>query len=204
MVLRCLLVSLLMYSPLFLTRYNRILGYTIHGATSGRSQCAIVSHILPIHLCRLINFFCNSYMAGYTFLVAAMIIIFGIAQLSLTFGALRASRSLHHRLMDSILGTTLRWLDKTPMARILTRCTKDIASRKLFYQTAFTLRFDQCSVVDSAIPQNLSWLVELIVLIIVRFVVIILWTPVFGFLGVAILAIGGILGQFYIKAQVRY
>ena len=42
------------------------------------------------------------------------------------FGVLRASRSMHATLIRSVLSATLRWLDKTPTSRIITRCTQDI------------------------------------------------------------------------------
>lgn len=41
-------------------------------------------------------------------------------------GQLRASRQLHLRLINAILGTTLRWLNTTPTSRIIARCTRDI------------------------------------------------------------------------------
>lgn len=46
------------------------------------------------------------------------------------YGTLRASRTLHRGLVMSVLGTTLRWLDKTPVSRIIARCTQDIQAGK--------------------------------------------------------------------------
>ena len=43
-------------------------------------------------------------------------------------GGLKASRIIHRRLIASVLGTTLRWLDSTPVARVIARCTQDIQS----------------------------------------------------------------------------
>jgi ABC-type multidrug transport system fused ATPase/permease subunit len=42
------------------------------------------------------------------------------------FGALSASRKIHDKLVTAILGTTLRWLDLTPVGRIISRFTMDI------------------------------------------------------------------------------
>lgn len=47
------------------------------------------------------------------------------------FGGLRASRTIHRRLISSVLGTTLRWLDSTPVARVIARCTQDMQSGAL-------------------------------------------------------------------------
>ena len=49
-----------------------------------------------------------------------------IGYIIFVYGALRASRTIHRDLVTSVLGTTLRWLDKTPTSRIITRCTQDI------------------------------------------------------------------------------
>ena len=63
-------------------------------------------------------------------------------------GSLRASKTIHQRLVESVLGTTmrfvliftystrgaadfvLRWLDRTPTSRVITRCTQDIRDSK--------------------------------------------------------------------------
>ena len=60
-----------------------------------------------------------------------MVLLFGItfyctSYVIYLFGVVRASRSIHKTLVGSILSATLRWLDKTPTSRIITRCTQDI------------------------------------------------------------------------------
>lgn len=42
------------------------------------------------------------------------------------YGSIRASRDIHNKLSDSVLGTTLRWLDMTPVGRVISRFTMDI------------------------------------------------------------------------------
>jgi ABC-type multidrug transport system fused ATPase/permease subunit len=42
------------------------------------------------------------------------------------YGSIRASRSIHNKLSDSVLGATLRWLDMTPVGRVISRFTMDI------------------------------------------------------------------------------
>jgi hypothetical protein len=75
----------------------------------------------------------------------ASMVSFGSVIAVSIFAKMRSSRTLHKRLVDSVLGTTLRrvsrfitpvgsitplnrWLDTTPVSRIITRCTQDIAS----------------------------------------------------------------------------
>ncbi|KAF9469423.1 P-loop containing nucleoside triphosphate hydrolase protein [Collybia nuda] len=123
------------------------------------------------------------YLTGYIGLVLLMLFVFSCNQLILTMGALRASNLLHKRLINSILGTTLRWLDKTPTSRVITRVTQDVAA------------------VDTKIPDNFSFLFEIGVIIIVRFVAILFYTPKVGMLGIIIFFMGGTVGNIYMKSQ---
>ncbi|KAI0080061.1 P-loop containing nucleoside triphosphate hydrolase protein [Panus rudis PR-1116 ss-1] len=99
------------------------------------------------------------------------------------FGCLRASRTIHKTLTTSVLGTTLRWLDKTPTSRVITRCTKDIAA------------------VDGPIAQNFGFIVEITTFLVVKFIAVVVITPVFLIPGLLIAGIGGWCGQIYIKSQ---
>ncbi|KIJ34155.1 hypothetical protein M422DRAFT_35218 [Sphaerobolus stellatus SS14] len=123
------------------------------------------------------------YLGGYAFLVLLMLFAYTIAQIGLALGTVNSARTIHKSLIDSVLATTLRWLDKTPTSRVITRCTQDISS------------------IDSRIPQILSEVFRLTVLIIVRFVAIIILTPIFGIMGLGVMALGIIVGHLYIKAQ---
>lgn len=48
------------------------------------------------------------FLLGYAALLLSGSIIYSIGYATFVFGSLRASRSIHNRLVDSILGTTLR------------------------------------------------------------------------------------------------
>ena len=68
----------------------------------------------------------NSLMGGY-----AIVICVGIAISSWRFvvsirGNMRASRHVHESLMISVLGTTFRFLDMTPVGRLVSRLTTDV------------------------------------------------------------------------------
>ncbi|KAF8068839.1 P-loop containing nucleoside triphosphate hydrolase protein [Lyophyllum atratum] len=123
------------------------------------------------------------YLTGYVFLVVVMLFVFCCAQTTLTLGALRASASLHKRLIESILGTTLRWLDKTPTSRVITRVTQDVAA------------------VDTTIPDLFSHMFEIGVIIIVRFLAVLFYTPTVGLFAIVIFVFGGFVGNIYMKSQ---
>ncbi|KDR82057.1 hypothetical protein GALMADRAFT_240518 [Galerina marginata CBS 339.88] len=123
------------------------------------------------------------YLTGYVGLVVLMLFVFCCAQTTLTLGALRASASLHKRLIETILATTLRWLDKTPTSRIITRVTQDVAA------------------VDTAIPDLFSHVFEIGVIIFVRFLAICFYAPTVGLFAFVIFIVGGFIGNIYMKSQ---
>ena len=68
----------------------------------------------------------HSYLSVYKIMLTFGIICYCSSYVVYLFGVLRASRSMHATLVRSVLSATLRWLDKTPTSRIITRCTQDI------------------------------------------------------------------------------
>ncbi|KAF9016393.1 hypothetical protein BDZ89DRAFT_1094518 [Hymenopellis radicata] len=99
------------------------------------------------------------------------------------YGILRASRSLHHQLVQSILGTTLRWLDTTPTSRVIARCTQDIRA------------------VDGPLAMWFQYVLSISMILIVKFCAIVIVTPVFLVPSAAVAIAGGLCGQVYIKGQ---
>ncbi|KAF8507383.1 P-loop containing nucleoside triphosphate hydrolase protein [Hysterangium stoloniferum] len=97
--------------------------------------------------------------------------------------AFYASRIVHRNLITSILGTTLRWLDTVPTARIIARCTQDIRA------------------VDGAIPLYFSSLVNISQTMLVSFVAVVIFVPAFILPGVLVAIVGVVCGQMYIRAQ---
>ncbi|KZT29509.1 P-loop containing nucleoside triphosphate hydrolase protein [Neolentinus lepideus HHB14362 ss-1] len=124
-----------------------------------------------------------SYLTIYVPILVAAITMYCIGYAFYYIGSIRASRDLHKKLIDSILGTTLRWLDKTPTSRVIARCTQDIRA------------------VDGPIPQNLGGVIEISLAILFKFGAVVLFTPIFIIPGFVVAALGGWLGQIYIKAQ---
>ena len=70
--------------------------------------------------------FHHSYLTVYNVMLIVGILFYCSSYVVYLFGVLRASRSMHATLIRSVLSATLRWLDKTPTSRIITRCTQDI------------------------------------------------------------------------------
>ncbi|KAL0950639.1 hypothetical protein HGRIS_007427 [Hohenbuehelia grisea] len=123
------------------------------------------------------------YLSRYSMLLAACLLGYVVAELTFYSGVVRASRRIHQQLVESVLGTTLRWLDTTPTSRVIARCTQDIRA------------------VDGPISQGLMWLMDLTISMLIRFAAVILFTPIFVFPGIFIAFLGGWCGQIYIAAQ---
>ncbi|KAF8966510.1 multidrug resistance-associated ABC transporter [Flammula alnicola] len=123
------------------------------------------------------------YLTQYSVIVFLMIIIYTASYLFFIFGSMRASRTVNSLLIESVLGSTLRWLDETPTARMITRCTQDIRA------------------VDGPIPQGFSALTEISMSVITKIGVIIIFTPPFFAPGLAVTGLGFYLGNLYLKAR---
>ncbi|KAK7690649.1 hypothetical protein QCA50_005748 [Cerrena zonata] len=99
------------------------------------------------------------------------------------FGSIRASRKIHDILVQSVLGTTWRWLDTTPTSRIIVRFTQDIQA------------------VDGPLASYFSSLFGCSMQMVFRFTAILIVTPSFALQGLFIGALGIAVGQAYMKAQ---
>jgi ABC-type multidrug transport system fused ATPase/permease subunit len=100
-----------------------------------------------------------------------------------TFGSLRAAKDLHSRLVNQILGAPMRFLDQTPIGRLVGRFTKDMKS------------------VDIGLPRLFVYVSQIIVTLALKFVLLIWLVPTFAPYAVLTGVLGFLLGEFYIKAQ---
>ncbi|KZV63091.1 P-loop containing nucleoside triphosphate hydrolase protein [Peniophora sp. CONT] len=98
-------------------------------------------------------------------------------------GSVRAARKIHKQLIDSILGTTMRILDKTPVSRILTRCTADTRS------------------VDDPVAELFKQALEAVVGISFKLAAIVIMTPAFLLPSLIVFLIGRYCGQIFTSAQ---
>ncbi|KZT36414.1 P-loop containing nucleoside triphosphate hydrolase protein [Sistotremastrum suecicum HHB10207 ss-3] len=112
-----------------------------------------------------------------------LLVVIGIYSFFAT-GAYRASRSLHQRLTKSVLACTLRWLDTTPVSRVLTRFSQD------------------CQAIDSGLPSLVSSTTRRTIKLAIYLITVIIasgW-PALS-IGIIVAASGVFFGQLYIKAQ---
>ncbi|TCD61149.1 hypothetical protein EIP91_008843 [Steccherinum ochraceum] len=130
----------------------------------------------------------STVSVSYYLTLYSMVILSGFAAYAISYsvwvvGSIRASRRIHKLLVDSVLGSTLRWLDKTPISRITTRCTQDIAS------------------IDTSFPSALYNLMDRALQTVTKFGAVIIISPVFIFPGLLVVTAGGYLGHVYMRAQ---
>ncbi|KAH7913221.1 hypothetical protein BJ138DRAFT_1059515 [Hygrophoropsis aurantiaca] len=123
------------------------------------------------------------YLSVYALLLALACIAYSIGYAVYYYGTMRASRKIHKTLIESVLGTTLRWLDITPTSRVITRCTQDIRA------------------IDGNLPQGIGFVVELTITMLVKLGAIVLMTPAFFLPGIIVGIVGGFVGRTYMKAQ---
>ncbi|RXW23865.1 hypothetical protein EST38_g2012 [Candolleomyces aberdarensis] len=123
------------------------------------------------------------YLSIYGLLLLVAVVIYTASYVVYILGSIRASRTLHKNLIEAVLGTTLRWLDTTPISRVITRCTQDIRT------------------IDGPISSGLWYLSEMTMSMLVKFGAVVILTPIFLVPGVLVAVLGGICGQWYIKAQ---
>ncbi|KAJ7642249.1 multidrug resistance-associated ABC transporter [Roridomyces roridus] len=99
------------------------------------------------------------------------------------FGAIRGSRAVHKSLMASVLQTTLRWLDTTPVSRIIARCTADV------------------SALDGMLPGMFKDTMNVSSLMLVELASIVLVVPQLLVFGLFVAVCGYYVGQIYLSAQ---
>ncbi|KIK58410.1 hypothetical protein GYMLUDRAFT_246115 [Collybiopsis luxurians FD-317 M1] len=125
-------------------------------------------------------------------------------------GSIRGSRTIHERLANAIFRTTIRWLDKTPMSRILTRFSEDINSSQflnisitgaLLTDTHLSPFPNSLVPVDTTIPEWAKYAFDRTMGLTFKLTAIVILTPLFLIPGAAALAAGYICAQVYLKAQ---
>ncbi|ELU44869.1 ATP-binding cassette transporter [Rhizoctonia solani AG-1 IA] len=81
----------------------------------------------------------NDYLAVYGIVCGAGVIVFSSAYVIHVLGSVRASRRIHDQLIRSVLGAPLRWLDSTPIGRVIARFTQDIRAHSLPIDPVLTI-----------------------------------------------------------------
>lgn len=67
-----------------------------------------------------------SYLGIYGVVCVLGMILYSSAFVIHVLGSVRASRRIHDRLVASVLSAPLRWLDSTPIGRVIARFTQDM------------------------------------------------------------------------------
>lgn len=107
-----------------------------------------------------------------------------LSQALWVFRSLRASRIIHFQLLESVFSATFRWLDITPVGRIVTRCTQDIAS------------------IDGALEILACMLMRMSINLIALFTSAVFVAGWYAFVpGMLLAVLGGFLGLVYLKCQ---
>ncbi|KAF5389262.1 hypothetical protein D9757_003539 [Collybiopsis confluens] len=123
------------------------------------------------------------YLVVYGLIFLLWLIVLTSAHVQFILASIRASESIHNRLVESVLAATFRWLDETPLSRIITRSTQDIGS------------------VDVALPTIASRVCDFSINIFFKIAAIIFFTPAFLLPSVVVVALASWVGRIYLKAQ---
>ncbi|KAE9406408.1 P-loop containing nucleoside triphosphate hydrolase protein [Gymnopus androsaceus JB14] len=145
----------------------------------------LLTHLMGIVQTWFLGYWASQYERPGKVSVVFYLGVYGESTLFGLFisGTIRASQRIHKQLAEVIFGTTMRWLDKTPTSRIVTRFTQDI------------------NTIDTSIPEMTKLTVDQTFRLILKLTAIIILTPIFLIPGIAALAIGFICGTIYLKAQ---
>ena len=181
----------------------------------------VISAFLSLLLI-VVGFMFSSYLSVYGFMLLAIVVIYTIGFGVYVFGSLRASRSIHQKLIDSVLGTTLRFVS---ICLATHQCCKlffvggwtrpqhpesSLASRRTFALVRFSITLldgmhkshNFNSLVDGPVSLSFSWFIDVSASMLLKFFAVVFITPGFTGPGVAIAILGGWLGRVYMRAQI--
>ncbi|KAJ4491368.1 P-loop containing nucleoside triphosphate hydrolase protein [Lentinula edodes] len=115
------------------------------------------------------------YLAVYGLIFLIWLILLSLAHIEFIMVSVGASELIHHQLVQSVLAATFRWLDETPVSRIITRSTQDIDSASRVCDISISLLFKVGAVV--------------------------IFTPTFLLPSIVLAALGTWVGSLYLRAQ---
>ncbi|KAL7411452.1 hypothetical protein BDY24DRAFT_353656 [Mrakia frigida] len=123
------------------------------------------------------------YLGIYAFIAVGMVGFYTLGLVTFYTSAVGASRYLHSKLVSSVLNSTFRWLDSTPVGRIIARFSKDFRA------------------IDGVFALFFSDVVEITSILLTKFIGIIIVVPSFSIPAIIMGLIGTGLGELYIHAQ---
>ncbi|KAJ7069872.1 P-loop containing nucleoside triphosphate hydrolase protein, partial [Mycena amicta] len=125
------------------------------------------------------------YLRVYTCTVLVAMTFYISALTLYAWGTLRAIKTVHEKLIAAIVGTTLRFLDTTPMSRVLARTTQDTNKGTL----------------DSSFANGAITSLERTIGILAKFVAVMIILPSFLLPGAIVTLASALAGWIYLKAQ---
>ncbi|KAJ7134490.1 P-loop containing nucleoside triphosphate hydrolase protein [Mycena epipterygia] len=123
------------------------------------------------------------YLGVYAATVILSMVLYIGAYIVYTFGTIRATKIIHDKLIDSVIGTTLHWLNTTPMSRVITRVTQDIGK------------------VDNNFALMAVRFIELTIFMLTKFTAVMVLSPAFILPGAIIALLSVVIGRIYMVAQ---
>ncbi|KZT60612.1 multidrug resistance-associated ABC transporter [Calocera cornea HHB12733] len=123
------------------------------------------------------------YLGVFSAIAVLNSVLYALAYIVFLYASMRASSALHEALSRKILGSTLRWLDVTPVGRIISRFTQDI------------------STIDGPLTEYLQMFISFTLSMLIQFGAVIVFAPIFIIPGIIIAVTGITLGQIFIAAR---
>ncbi|KAF8876196.1 P-loop containing nucleoside triphosphate hydrolase protein [Gymnopilus junonius] len=123
------------------------------------------------------------YLSIFFIIAIGNIVISSLSGFLFNSGVLRSTRVIHSQLIRSVFSSTFRWLDETPTARIIARCTQDI------------------NAVDGPIPQAVNEFTNETIITLTKLGAVVLFTPASLIPGVGVAVAGSFMGRLYLKSQ---
>ncbi|KAF9567104.1 hypothetical protein CPC08DRAFT_733223 [Agrocybe pediades] len=123
------------------------------------------------------------YVGIFASITFAAIIVDTVVNVVFFARTIVAARVIHSQLVDSVFKATFRWLDETPTARVIARCTQDVRT------------------VDGPLAHSMCFAMDQFLEVAIRLAVIMLVSPLFVIPGAVVGFFGAIVGILYLKAQ---
>ncbi|KAJ3910566.1 P-loop containing nucleoside triphosphate hydrolase protein [Lentinula edodes] len=146
-------------------------------------SCLAASHLVGVVQIWYLGYWASHYLAEYGLIFLIWLILISLAHVEFIMASVGASELIHHQLVESVLAATFRWLDETPVSRIITRSTQDIGS------------------VDFALPIIASRVCDISVSLLFKIGAVVIFTPTFLLPSIVLVALGTWVGSLYLKAQ---
>ncbi|KAF8307170.1 hypothetical protein DL93DRAFT_2171840 [Clavulina sp. PMI_390] len=123
------------------------------------------------------------YLGIFALVVLVVTLTFSLSQVVWVHGSMKASRYMHAALSKSILRATLRFLDRTPVGRMLQRFTQDIRS------------------VDGMLSLRSNNFIRFTFMLVGKLLAILFITPQFTLPAIFFGVTGVVVGEMYMKTQ---